>query len=195
MNPANPGIVIRDETDADIGAITEVTIAAFESLQISNHTEQFIIEALRADKALTVSLVAELDDRIIGHIAFSPVTIADGTRNWYGLGPVSVSPEHQHKGVGKALIQVGPITAVARGNIQHVGRGIQAGYLQVHFKECAQTCTGPAPDIQHRFAPHGLEQRLHQPAFKLESGLAFGFFQPLLISDSIFKIEYMTHST
>jgi len=107
MNPANPGFVIRDETDADIGAITEVTIAAFESLQISNHTEQFIIEALRADKALTVSLVAELDGRIIGHIAFSPVTISDGTRNWYGLGPVSVSPEHQHKGVGKALIQEG----------------------------------------------------------------------------------------
>ena len=107
MNPANPGIVIRDETDADIGAITEVTIAAFESLQISNHTEQFIIEALRADKALTVSLVAELDGRIIGHIAFSPVTISDGTRNWYGLGPVSVSPEYQRNGVGKALIQEG----------------------------------------------------------------------------------------
>ena len=107
MNPANPGIVIRDETDADIGAISEVTIAAFESLQVSNHTEQFIIEALRAAKALTVSLVAELDGRLIGHIAFSAVTISDGTRNWYGLGPVSVSPEYQRKGVGKALIQEG----------------------------------------------------------------------------------------
>ena len=40
MNPANPGMVIRNETDADIGAITEVTIAAFESLQISNHTNK-----------------------------------------------------------------------------------------------------------------------------------------------------------
>ena len=107
MNPANLGMVIRNETDADIGAITEVTIAAFETLQISNHTEQFIIEALRAAKALTVSLVAELDGRIIGHIAFSPMTISDGTRNWYGLGPVSVSPEYQRKGVGKALIQEG----------------------------------------------------------------------------------------
>ncbi len=107
MNPANLGIVIRNETNADIGAITEVTIAAFESLQISNHTEQFIIEALRAAKALTVSLVAELDGRLIGHIAFSAVTISDGTRNWYGLGPVSVSPEYQRKGVGKALIQEG----------------------------------------------------------------------------------------
>jgi putative acetyltransferase len=100
-------MVIRDETDADIGAISEVTIAAFETLKISNHTEQFIIEALRAAKALTVSLVAELNDRLIGHIAFSAVTISDGTRNWYGLGPVSVSPEYQRKGVGKALIQEG----------------------------------------------------------------------------------------
>ena len=64
MNPANLGMVIRNETDADIGAITEVTIAAFETLEISNHTEQFIIEALRAAKALTVSLVAELDGRV-----------------------------------------------------------------------------------------------------------------------------------
>jgi len=107
MNTANPGVVIRDETDADIDAITEVTIAAFRTLEISNHTEQFIIEALRAAKALTVSLVAELDGRIIGHIAFSPVTISDGTQDWYGLGPVSVSPEHQRKGVGTALIQQG----------------------------------------------------------------------------------------
>ena len=107
MNPVNPGMVIRDETDADIGAITEVTIAAFESLQISNHTEQFIIEALRAAKALTVSLVAELDGRLIGHIAFSPVTISDGKRNWYGLGPVSVLPEYQRQGIGKALILEG----------------------------------------------------------------------------------------
>jgi len=107
MNPANPGMIIRNETDADIDAITEVTMAAFESLQISHHTEQFIIEALRAARALTVSLVAELDGRVIGHIAFSPVTISDGTRNWYGLGPVSVWPEHQRKGIGKALIREG----------------------------------------------------------------------------------------
>ena len=99
--------VIRSETDADVGAITEVTVAAFKTLEISNHTEQFIIEALRAAKALTLSLVAEVDGRVIGHSAFSPVTISDGTRNWYGLGPVSVLPEYQRKGIGKALIQEG----------------------------------------------------------------------------------------
>ena len=103
----NPKIVIRNETHDDVCTITEVTIEAFKTLEISNHTEQFIIEALRAAKALTVSLVAEMDGRVIGHIAFSPVTISDGTPNWYGLGPVSVLPEHQLKGIGKALIKGG----------------------------------------------------------------------------------------
>ena len=103
----NPKIIIRNEIDADVEAITEVTVAAFKTLEISNHTEQFIIEALRAVKALTVSLVAELDSRVIGHVAFSPVTISDGTQNWYGLGPVSVFPQYQRNGVGKALIQQG----------------------------------------------------------------------------------------
>jgi putative acetyltransferase len=102
-----PEIVLRSETSADLSAITEVTIAAFKTLQISNHTEQFIIAALRAAEALSLSLVAELDGRVIGHIAFSPVTISDGTRNWYGLGPVSVLPECQRKGIGKALIKEG----------------------------------------------------------------------------------------
>ena len=103
----DPKIVIRNETNSDVGAITEVTVAAFKTLEISNNTEQFIIMALRAAEALTVSLVAELDGRVIGHVAFSPVTISDGTPNWYGLGPISVLPEHQRKGIGKALIQEG----------------------------------------------------------------------------------------
>jgi putative acetyltransferase len=103
----NPKITIRSETDAEVNAITEVTVAAFKTLEISHHTEQFIIAALRAAKALTVSLVAEVDGRVIGHIAFSPVTLSDGTPNWYGLGPVSVLPAHQRKGIGKTLIREG----------------------------------------------------------------------------------------
>lgn len=103
----NPQIVIRGETGADVGAITEVTVAAFETLEISDHTEQFVIAALRAAEALTVSLVAEMDGRVIGHVAFSPVTISDGTQNWYGLGPVSVLPAYQRQGIGKALIWEG----------------------------------------------------------------------------------------
>jgi len=100
-------ILIRDETITDFDVISEVTIAAFETMEISNHTEQFIIEALRSAKALTVSLVAEADGIVVGHIAFSPVTMSDGTKGWYSLGPISVHPDFQRKGIGKALMQEG----------------------------------------------------------------------------------------
>ena len=100
-------ILIRDEARHDAEVIAEVTVAAFDSLEISNHTEQFIVEALRSAGALTVSLVAEVDGHVVGHIAFSPVTISDGSNNWYGLGPVSVLPLYQRMGIGKALIQEG----------------------------------------------------------------------------------------
>jgi len=100
-------MIIRKETTSDIEAISQVTITAFRTLQISNHTEQFIIEALRTAGALTLSLVAEIDGRIVGHVAFSPVIISDGTKDWYGLGPVSVLPEYQKQGIGKSLINEG----------------------------------------------------------------------------------------
>lgn len=99
--------VIRSETVADIDAIRDVTVAAFRSMAISNHTEQFIIKALRDAHVLTLSLVAELDGQVVGHIAFSPVVLSDGTLDWYGLGPLSVLPEYQRHGIGKALIEEG----------------------------------------------------------------------------------------
>jgi putative acetyltransferase len=100
-------MIIRDERPGDIGAITEVTVAAFADCPYGNHTEQFIIQALRKAGALSVSLVAEIDGRVVGHIAFSPVTVDGKKCGWYGLGPVSVLPERQRQGIGKALILVG----------------------------------------------------------------------------------------
>ena len=100
-------MILRKETVADIEAITSITRAAFENQPISDQTEHFIIKALRAADALTVSLVAEIDGRIVGHIAFSPVKISDGSKGWYGLGPVSVLPEYQKQGIGKSLINEG----------------------------------------------------------------------------------------
>ncbi len=100
-------MILREETTTDIDAITEVTIAAFKNLPVSNHTERFIISALRDANALTISLVADIDGRVVGHIAFSPVIISDGTKDWYGLGPISVLPEYQKQGIGKSLIKKG----------------------------------------------------------------------------------------
>jgi putative acetyltransferase len=100
-------MIIRDEIPADVDAITDVTVAAFRALVISSKTEQFIVKALRSAGVLTISLVAEIDNRVVGHAAFSPVAISDGSPNWYGLGPISVLPEYQRKGIGKALVETG----------------------------------------------------------------------------------------
>jgi putative acetyltransferase len=107
MNKKEFKMIIRNETISDIEAISKVTIAAFQNLQISNHTEQFIINALRNANALTISLVAEIEGQVVGHIAFSPVTISDGAIGWYGLGPASVLPKYQNKVIGKSLISEG----------------------------------------------------------------------------------------
>jgi putative acetyltransferase len=100
-------VIIRNERDADLEAITEVTKAAFKTLAVSNQTEHFIINALRNAGTLTISLVAEIDGKVIGHIAFSPIEVSGGAGGWYGLGPVSVLPVYQKQGIGKALINKG----------------------------------------------------------------------------------------
>ena len=100
-------MIVRDEMVSDVEAIFDVTKAAFEDCIFSNHTEQFIINALRAANALTISLVAEVGGQVVGHIAFSPVTVSDGSQDWYGLGPISVRPEYQKQGIGKSLMVEG----------------------------------------------------------------------------------------
>ena len=100
-------MIIRKERQADIEVITEITKLAFENHPYSRNTEQFIINALRAANALTISLVAEIDGKLVGHIAFSPVTFSDGSKNWYGLGPISIRPACQKQGIGTKLVNEG----------------------------------------------------------------------------------------
>ena len=100
-------MIIRHENESDTQAITDITIEAFENHPYSNHTEQFIITALRSARALAVSLVAEIEGEVVGHIAFSPVTISGQACDWYGLGPISVLPAYQKQGIGKALVHEG----------------------------------------------------------------------------------------
>jgi len=101
------GMIIRDEKSSDIEAIGAVTKAAFADCRYGEHTEQFIILALRKAGALSVSLVAEDEGCVVGHIAFSPVKIGGRQCGWYGLGPISVLPELQRQGIGKALMREG----------------------------------------------------------------------------------------
>jgi len=103
----NQSLNIRQECNDDINAIEKITIEAFKSHPHSNQTEHKIVAKLRNDNALSVSLVAEVNNVIVGHIAFSKVKINDEFIEWYGLAPVSVTPEYQNQGVGSQLILSG----------------------------------------------------------------------------------------
>lgn len=96
---------IREEAPGDEETIFALTQRAFDGMAFSDGTEPYIIDKLRADGDLALSLVAVEAGKIIGHIAISPVTISDGARGWFGLGPVSVWPDRQRAGIGSTLIR------------------------------------------------------------------------------------------
>ena len=98
---------IRPETPADVPAIRALTESAFRDMPHSDGDEHELVDHLRLDGDLILSLVAEAENAVIGHIAFSPVTISDGTKGWFGLGPVSVLPARQGEGIGSRLIRRG----------------------------------------------------------------------------------------
>ncbi len=98
---------IRKEENQDHAAIRTVTKLAFRDMPYAGGDEQDVIERLRLEKALTLSLVAELEDGIIGHLAFSPALSSGRIDQWFALGPVSVLPAYQGQGVGSALIEAG----------------------------------------------------------------------------------------
>ncbi|QRM30475.1 GNAT family N-acetyltransferase [Microvirga sp. VF16] len=100
-------MIVRPEMAEDAPAIRALTAAAFEGAPHSSGTEAAIVDALRDAGALTLSLVAETQGRIVGHVAFSPVTINGEAGRWFGLGPVSVEPAEQRRGIGQTLIREG----------------------------------------------------------------------------------------
>jgi len=128
-------VEIRSETSADMQKIEVVTTSAFLNARHTSHSEQYIVNALRRAGKLAVSLVAEMDGTLIGHVAISPVAISDGTSDWFGLGPISVLPQHQRRGVGSLLVhealrilrERGACGCVVLGEPEHYGKfGFQA---------------------------------------------------------------------
>ena len=101
-------MIIRKEIPADIPAIHELLYTAFKGHPHhepgAEPTEHKIVDQLRDKGELTLSLVAGQDNKIVGHIAFSPVMINGEDLNWLGLAPVAVAPEYQGQGIGAALI-------------------------------------------------------------------------------------------
>jgi putative acetyltransferase len=98
---------IDQERPEDVTVIRILTNAAFKDAPYSNQTEAKIVDALRGAGVLTLSLTATRDGEILGHAAFSPVRINGRSCGWYGLGPVSVRPDSQRKGIGSAIIRDG----------------------------------------------------------------------------------------
>jgi putative acetyltransferase len=126
-------MIIRSETAADGSAIRSLTGAAFDGVEHSSQTEAAIVDALRDAGALALSLVAERQGRIIGHVAFSPVEVDGRDIQWFGLGPISVLPELQRTGVGAALIEEGLRQLIEGGAAGCVVLGDPAYYTRFGF--------------------------------------------------------------
>ncbi|HZW13324.1 MAG TPA: N-acetyltransferase [Noviherbaspirillum sp.] len=131
-------IKIRQEQPADSTAIFDLTSLAFATAAHTSHTEQFIVNALRRSGDLALSLVAVDEGRLVGHVAFSPVTVSNGEVGWYGVGPLSVLPEFQRQGIGSLLMQQGMATLRNRGARGCVLVGDPAFYSRLGFTPCTE---------------------------------------------------------
>ena len=161
------GVQIRPERPTDDDAIHHLTTVAFDPMPFSDGTEAPIIRALRSSGDLTLSLVVEEDGEVVGHVAFSPVTVDGADVGWYGLGPISVRPDRQRQGIGRALVADGlerlralgatgcalignpdvyaPMGFSSDGRLTH--RGLDPAIVQV------VVFAGPVPQGELRFAP------------------------------------------
>ena len=143
---------IRTERPADLSEIAAVVTAAFLDAPHRSGTEAAIVAALREAGVLTLSLVAEDEGTIVGHIAFSPVTVDGVAGGWFGLGPVAVRPDRQRVAIGSSLIVEGLRRLRARGAHGCVVLGDPAYYGRFGF-----ACD---PSLRYPDAPAEYFQRL-----------------------------------
>jgi len=166
---------IRAETPADETAISRVIARAFAGESHSSHTEQFIVTALRNSGALAISLVATREAEVVGHIAFSPVTISDGASGWYGLGPLAVEPVLHGQGIGSALIHAGLAQLRGAGAAGCVVLGDPGYYGRFDFRQAEGVVyPGPPPEyfMALAFEGHPMPRGTvaYHAAFASESG-------------------------
>ena len=124
-------VIVRFERRADADAIRDVTEAAFRGMEHADGSEPEIPGRLRDAGALRLSLVAEEDGEIVGHVAFSPASVGE-EMDWVALGPVSVRPDRQREGIGSRLIE-GGLEEVRRGARGCVVLGDPAYYARFGF--------------------------------------------------------------
>lgn len=162
-------VAVRPERAGDERTIHDVVHAAFTDHPHSDGSEPDIVDRLRVDGDLAISLVAEDDGEIVGHVAFSPVAISDGSEGWFGLGPVAVMPERQSNGIGAALIERGLAMLRERGAAGCVVLGDPAYYARFGFAhDPALTYPGPPAEYFQRLvigAPGASGVVTYAPAF------------------------------
>lgn len=129
------GWFIREEEPGDVAGIGRVTTAAFADHPHSVGVEPEIVAALRKNGDLALSLVAVgKGGPVIGHGAWSPARLSNGEDGWLTLGPVSVLPGRQRKGIGGALIRAGNARLRGEGAKGIVLLGDPAFYARFGFR-------------------------------------------------------------
>ncbi len=130
-------MLIRKEEPRDYETIYYVVKDAFHSAEHADGNEQDLVNALRKGEAFIpeLSLVAEIDGKIVGHIMFTRATVGENTV--LALAPLSVLPEYQRKGIGISLIKTGHKIASELGYGYSIVLGSQnyypkAGYLPAY---------------------------------------------------------------
>lgn len=165
-------LVIRDEAPGDEASIDQVTQTAFRGHPFSRQTEHRIVRGLREAGALRLSLVATLEGAVVGHVAFSCVDIGGRDLGWWGLGPLSVMPAHQRRGIGSALVRSGLRRLGERGVPGCVVLGDPAYYGRFGFApHPGLILPGPPPDHFMAVARKGSVPRgevVYHPAFDVE---------------------------
>jgi len=109
---------------------------------------------LRDSGDLSLSLVTE-DDGLIGHVAFSPVSITDGSEGWFGLGPLAVLPDRQGEGIGAALVRQSLMQLQALGASGCVVLGDPAYYRRFGFARMPDRAFPQAPPEYFMALPFG----------------------------------------
>lgn len=134
-------IIIREEEAADCTTVYALIEQAFRQMQESDHREHLLVERLRTSDAFIpeLSLVAESEGRIIGHILLTEIHIVanDRTTVSLALAPVAVLPEYQGMGAGSTLIREAHTRAAKLGYRSVVVLGHPAYYPKFGYKKAS----------------------------------------------------------
>lgn len=132
---------IRKETPEDYQRVVELTERAFKTLPLSEGKEGMLVQNLRKSNSFIpeLSLVAEIEGKVVGHILFSPIIIDNGQQQFRSLvlAPVSVLPEFHHKGIGSQLILAGHQKAMELGYQSVILVGHPEYYPKFGYKRCS----------------------------------------------------------